>query len=76
MKDFMTAGQFLFLASLGVICFLLGVVSEERRNQSAFHALETVCSPYDCTTDTSCEEQEQRKKEVYDKFFLKQTHHM
>jgi|WetSurMetagenome_2_1015567.scaffolds.fasta_scaffold1795422_2 hypothetical protein len=68
--------KILFLVWFGFICFLLGAVTEDRRNQSALHALETVCSPYDCATDTSCEEQEQRKKEVYDKFILKQSYHM
>jgi hypothetical protein len=66
----------IFLLIFGMGAYLLGVASAVMKYQSEFSQLVEICSPYDCTTDTDCEEQEQRKKEVYDKFILKQTYHM
>jgi hypothetical protein len=46
---------------------IIGIASAVNTYQTKYNRLLEVCSPYNCDTDTSCEEQEQRKKELWKK---------
>ena len=59
-----------------IFFFLLGILSSVWKYQADFERLQAVCVPYDCTTDTECEEQEQSRREVVKKLNIRTTFHL
>jgi len=61
---------FWLVVFLCCLSFLLGILSAVWKYQADFERLQAVCVPYDCATDTECEEQEQERKNVIKKLNL------
>jgi hypothetical protein len=56
---------FWLVVFLCCLSFLLGILATTWKYHADFARLQAVCAPYDCDTDTECEEQEEKKKELW-----------